>query len=77
MPNQAIAESNANQEANTNLDSVVASSANDTQILDASFELDLSTGSPSYAPVIISPFFLPYKERLQITKTLDQYINVS
>ena len=57
MPNPTIAESNANQEANTNLDSVVASSANDTQILDASFELDLSTGSPSYAPVIISLFY--------------------
>ena len=76
MPNQAIAESNANQDANTNLDSAVASSANDTQITDASFELDLSTGSPSYAPVIISPF-LPYKEQLQITQILDQYINVS
>ena len=71
----AIAESNANQDANTNLDSAVASSANDTQITDASFELDLSTGSPSFAMVI--PPFLSYKEQLQITNILDQYINVS
>ena len=56
LDSDAYKTSKSNQDANTNLKSIVAISAYDILVLDATFELDLSTGSPSYAPVIIYGF---------------------